>query len=374
MPLLARRPEIAPALQIRNYPTRQQLQENIAAQRINLCFLDVSSNPHDALRCLTELLRLDNTMPVIAVLATDDSALILRCLRQGASEFLASPFGADQLESAMSRITKLNPVQSRKKAKVYCVVPAKGGCGATTIASSLAWHWKKLGAKRILLADLDPLAGTMSFLLKIKGQFSFVDVLQRQGEIDADLWKGMVTQHNGVDVLLSPENPGEAQSVLTDATAIIEYARAAYEVVVLDTGGVYGTWNLSQAQLADEVLLVTTNELPAVQAAQRSLAYLEANQIGRWKTRVLLNRYDREAGVEQDIIAQALDTDLYHMIPADYDGIQKALMEGKPIQSGSVFGKALSTLGDRLAGREEKERKSASITSSLLSLFSRSSS
>lgn len=372
--MLARRPEMAPALQIRHYPTRQQLQENIAAHRINLCLLDVSSNPHDALRCLTELLRLDNTMPVIAVLATDDSALILRCLRQGASEFLASPFGADHLESAMSRITRLNPVQGRKKAKVYCVMPAKGGCGATTVASSLAWHWKKLGAKRILLADLDPLAGTMSFLLKIKGQFSFVDVLQRQGEIDVDLWKGMVTHHNGVDVLLSPENPGEAQSVLTDATGIIEYARAAYEVVVLDTGGVYGTWNLSQAQLADEVLLVTTNELPAVQAAQRSLAYLEANQIGRWKTRVLLNRYDRDAGVEQEIIAQALDTDLYHMIPADYDGIQKALMEGKPIQSGSVFGKALTALGNRLAGREEKERKSASITSSLLSLFSRSSS
>ncbi len=126
--------------------------------------------------------------------------------------------------------------------------------------------------------------------------------------------------------------------------------------------------------MADEVLLVTTNELPAVQAAQRSLAYLEANQIGRWKTRVVVNRYDRESGVEQEVIGQALDTDLYHMVPADYDGIQKALMEGKPIQSGTAFGKALSALGDRLAGREEKERKSASITSSLLSLFSRSSS
>src|SRR5579871_3080878 len=65
VPLLARRPEMAPALQIRHYPTRQQLQETIAAHQINICFLDVSSNAHDALRCLTELLRLDNTMPVI---------------------------------------------------------------------------------------------------------------------------------------------------------------------------------------------------------------------------------------------------------------------------------------------------------------------
>jgi pilus assembly protein CpaE len=374
LPLLAQTPGLTPASQLRHYPSRQQLQETIAAHRINLCLLDVSTSPHDALKCLAELLRLDSSMQVVAVLTNDDSAQILRSLRQGATEFLASPFTVEQIEAALGRITRLNPLSTRKRAKVYCVMPAKGGCGATTVACSLAWHWKRLGTKRILLADLDPLAGTMSFLLKIKGQFSFVDVLQRQGEIDADLWKGMITHHNGVDVLLSPENPGEAQSVLTDATSIIEYARLTYDVVILDSNGVYGTWNLSQAELADEVLLITTNELPAVQAAQRSLAYLESNQIGRWKTRVLVNRYDREGGVEQEVIGTALDTDLYHIIPADYETIQKALMEGKVIPANSTFGKSLTTLGNRLAGREEKEGKPASIASSLLSLFSRSSS
>ena len=53
----------------------------------------------------------------------------------------------------------------------------------------------------------------------------------------------------------------EGMSELKDASSIIEYARGTYDLVVLDTGGVYGDWNLSQAQLADEILLVTTNEL-----------------------------------------------------------------------------------------------------------------
>ena len=71
-------------------------------------------------------------------------------------------------------------------------MPAKGGCGASTIASNLAYQMKR-GDKRILLADLDPLAGTLSFLLKIKSNYSFMDALARSHDIDADLWKAVVT-------------------------------------------------------------------------------------------------------------------------------------------------------------------------------------
>ncbi len=61
------------------------------------------------------------------------------------------------------------------------------------MACNLAFQWKRHGAKRILLADLDMLAGTMSFLLKIKSTYSFLDVSQRAHELDADLWNAMVT-------------------------------------------------------------------------------------------------------------------------------------------------------------------------------------
>src|SRR5258707_1074377 len=90
-------------------------------------------------------------------------------------------------------------------AKVVAVMPAKGACGATTVACNLAFQWKKVSGQRVLLADLDPLAGTLSFLLKIKSVYSFLDVLQRAHELDADLWNHMVVPVNGVDVLLSPE-------------------------------------------------------------------------------------------------------------------------------------------------------------------------
>ena len=140
------------------------------------------------------------------------------------------------------------------------------------------------------------------------------------------------------------------------------------------TPSVYGRWNLSQAQAADEVLLITTNELPALQAAQRSLAYLQRNQIGRWKTRVIVNRYERGVGLEQDVIGTALDADICYVLPSDTDAVQKSLMDGKLIQPGSAMGRSVHALADRLAGREQNGNKSASLASSLLSLFSRSTS
>jgi len=251
-------------------------------------------------------------------------------------------------------------------------MPAKGACGATTIACNLAFQWKRLGAKRILLADLDSLTGTMSFLLKIKSVHSFLDVLQRSYELDSDLWNAMVTEVNGVDVLLAPELMVEGSQDLKDPGPILEYARNNYDAVVIDAGGVYGDWNLNQARLASELLLVTTNELPALQATQRALSYLDTNRIGRWKVRLIVNRYHRDVGLSREVIGTALHTEVFEILPSDYEAVQKSLLEGKPIPANTAFGKAIVQLADRLGGRTDPAKKSSAL-GGLLGLFSKTS-
>jgi len=374
MHVLSRWPAVAPVCHLRTHPNSRQLLETFKEHQPNLCFLDISGNPEQALASMADLLQVNPGLPVIALLTAQDSTLVLRVLRQGATEFLVQPFTEEQVETCLQKIDKQAPLNSGRKARVWCVMPAKGGCGATTIASNLAWQWKRHGTERILLADLDPLAGTMSFLFKIKSNYSFLDVLHRAGDIDADLWKGMVTQHKGVDVLLSPDNIGAGYSSLSDALPIIEYARLNYDVVILDSAGVYGRWNLSQARLADDILLVTSNELPALQAAQRALMYLDNNGISRSKLRVLINRYDRAAGLNRDVIPTALHADVFHVIPDDYESVERALMEGRVITAASPFGKSLANLADRLTGHDDTPKKSSSFAGGLFSLWGRISS
>lgn len=355
-------------------PDPRTIGQLITAHRPNLCFVEVIHNTKLGLQAIQTISAADSGIGVVALLGTNDPELILKALRLGASEFLIQPLTGDQLEASLNKLMRTLPpdkIGPRNSGKVYAVMPAKGACGATTVATNLAFQWKRLGKKKILLADLDPLGGTVSFLLKVKCTYSFLDVLHRTDTLDADLWKAMVTTRDGVDILLAPETLVDGISELKDATSIINFARDHYDVIILDAGSVYGPWNLSQAQAADEVLLVTTNELPALQAAQRALNYLESGRVGPSKTRLIVNRYSNDVGLSKEVIATALNSDIYHLIPSDFDAVQRGLMEGKQMLSNSAVGKGMAQLGDRLAGRSEVERKSTSTLSGLLNLFSR---
>jgi Flp pilus assembly CpaE family ATPase len=70
------------------------------------------------------------------------------------------------------------------------------------------------------------------------------------------------------------------------------------------------------------------------------------------------------------VIGTALHTEVFESIPSDYESVQKALMDGKPVPLTSPFGKSLGQLAERLAGRAEVTKKSTGL-SGLLGLFSK---
>jgi len=311
-------------------------------------------------------------IPVIAISAGNDPDIILRSLRQGASEFLFQPFAIEQVGVALDRLMRQkldNGVQSRELGKVYCVMPAKGACGASTLACNLAARLQKVnGTKRVLLADLDPSTGTVSFLLKLKSSYSFVDVLSHASQMDEDLWKALVSPAQGMDVILCPENPVETIP-LHEAQAMIEYSRENYGAVVLDVASPYGDWVEQIAKLCDELILVTTNELPALHATQNAIAHLERNGIERSKIKLVVNRYDANQGLDRNAIETALNLDIFQVIPSDVDAVQKSLLEGKPVVASSSLGKSYSSLSDKLAGGRKAEAKRNSILSGIFSVF-----
>jgi len=364
-----------PVAHIRNYPSARELAGAMAGGVPFVIFLDAVTDREQAIQLLTETTRLGAGVNVIALLQGNEPDFILRCLRAGAVDFLIQPLTGDQMEAALAKLARLQPATERsgkEPAKIFAVMPAKGACGATTIACHLAFQWKRLGANKVLLADLDPLTGTLSFLLKIKSTYSFLDALNHSHELDQDLWGGMVTPVNGVDVMLAPELMVEGTQDLHDPAPMLDFARQLYDVIVVDASGVYGDWNLNMARQSTELLLITTNELPALQAAQRALSYLDTNRIGRFKIKLLVNRYHRDVGLSREVIGTALHTDVYDILPSDYEAVQKSLMDGKPAPSNTPFGKGMTQLADRLGGRSEASKKSTSL-GGLLGLFGRTS-
>jgi pilus assembly protein CpaE len=365
----------SPFIDLKNYPNRRALAEVIANQSPNLCFLDVGSNRESALSLLADLESINSGLLVVAIHTTNDPNLILRSLRQGAREFLFQPFALDQVSQALERMERLRRESSTQAAhlgRVYCVMPGKGASGATTIACTLAFllH-RRASDSKTLLADLDPTTGTLSFLLKLKAGFSFVEALGHPGQIDEDIWKSLVTTVHGVDVILSPETPVEGMIDRQDPQSIVEFSREKYDNVVIDTRGPYGEWGLSLAQSCDELILVTTNELPNLHATQKALAHLDRNGVEYSKIRLVVNRFDSEAGLGREAIETALNVEVFAIVPNSYEAVQRSLIEGKPLAPSSNVGKAIAGLIDRLTGKQSKAER-PSLLSGIFSIFENS--
>jgi pilus assembly protein CpaE len=337
-----------------------------------VCFLDVCSNRNQALALLPRLAEPPPQIPVVGLLFEDDPDLALRCLRTGASGCLIHPFDADQLLPVLSRIGYLDETPGQgSRHKVLSVLPAKGSCGATTLAANLACQTGRAGSQRVLLADMDPVAGTLDFMLKLKSTFSFADALVHAEQLDADIWRGLVSPYRGLDVLLSPENPLDCDSEAAAVASLVAYARRAYDVVVLDTGGPYSALGLQLLKLSDEILLVTTSELGSVYGAKRALAHLAENGLPTSSIRLVLSRCRREQGFEPSDIESALGLSVYHAVPSDPQAVEEALLQGRPVAPGSAFGKSLTELGARLLDQDSLAVRPSS-SKGLLGLFSKS--
>ena len=83
-----------------------------------------------------------------------------------------------------------------------------------------------------IVTDLDPATGTLSFLLKLKSSYSFVDALTHSSQMDEDLWRALVTSQHGplaavplgqvarISAALAPQadlNAGSARTALRRA-------------------------------------------------------------------------------------------------------------------------------------------------------------
>jgi pilus assembly protein CpaE len=329
------------AAPLAEYPRLGQIASIAQQGGCDICFLDVASNPEHAQQLIAELAP---AIPVVALHNRADADLILRCLRRGACEFLTDP-APDALRSLFARLARARqPAGERASGSIYAVVPGKGGSGASTVAAHLAIRLGAGGA-RVLLVDGDSLCGSISFLLKLKGEFHLGDVMRDWRRMDDDLWKQLTVSVCGIDVLAAPASPATRIEVDPQtAGQLCGFWRERYEIVVIDLAEARGAADTGFAALADCVLLVTANELASLQATRRAAEYLEKPMGGRERLRLILNRYNPATGLKREDVLRALGLEPYATLVDDWATMQSALLDGRPAPPSSRFGASIETL------------------------------
>ena len=330
-----------PPVAIAEYPRLGSIVALAEQTGANICFLDAATNAEQAQALISELAPV---IPVVVLLLRNDADLILRCLRRGACEFLGEP-GADTLRAVFERLGRTQvPAAHGPAGKIWCVVPGKPGCGASTLAVHLAIEASAAGGP-VLLVDTDPLAASAAFLLKLKPEFHLGDMMRDWKRMDQDLWGRLTIPACGIDVLAAPEDPAARLDVGRQAAAYLcAFWRERYQTVVLDLADVRSAADSGFAALADTILLVTTNELSALQTTRRALIFLDQASPNRARLRLVLNRYTPATGLKREDVQKALAVEPFAALCNDYETIQAALLEGRPAPSNSRFGTGVQAL------------------------------
>jgi pilus assembly protein CpaE len=264
---------------------------------------------------------------VIVISPTKDPELILRAMRAGAREFVLESDHEELKLAVRSQAQVTTQVDGNGAA--ICIFGAKGGVGCTTIASNLAGSLQAAGA-RVCIIDLDFHLGDVLSFMDVAGNYSITDVLQNMGRLDRELLESSMMRHpSGVNVLAQSGKMEEAEHIKgTDIGNLLNFLRKHYNYVILD--GVKGFDEISLAALdgSQHVLMVLTQDVPAVRNGQRCLELFGRLGYDQTKVKLILNRYQKSSKITLDVVADTLKVPVSHAIANDFVSVIDAINRG----------------------------------------------
>jgi len=320
--------------------------------------------------------RIRNTAAQSAVFVLNSDAspeLILEALRAGANEYLYPPL-ADTLRDALQRLSvarsKGAAGSSNALGKIFGLLSARGGCGATTIAVHVAAGLaRQTGAGPLksptLLADFDFEAGLLRFLMKSKTAYSVRDAIDNLRRMDSSLWKGLVSSHaDGLEMIQAPEEVAAKRSPgREEMMHLMRFIRSTYPVTIADFGRDISVAALDSLPELEVLYLVTTPDLTSLDRARRAIRNVEERGFAGTRLKVLLNRAANRGKTDRGEIEKFLGRPCEAVLRNDHMALYDAYAEGRFLSPASPLGKEMQALADSIrvqaAGEPDKGGKTA---------------
>lgn len=340
--------------ELKSYPSPQTLEMRLRQIRPEVVFVDVASNPEAAADVIRFVTTCRQPVQAVGLDRRHEPDVILNTLRLGASEFLHSPFDTATQHQAAGRLRRLRQPESTAASQPGAVVlfsSVKPGSGASTLAAQTALAVRRASGNSVLLADFDLSAGKIGFHLKLSHAGSVMDALVNADELTAELWSNLVTDSAGIDVLCSPEIPYEGRIDPLRLHAVLDYARAHYDWVVLDTPVIFQRLSLTVLAKADRAFLISTAELPSLHLARKAIAMLEHLGFPADRFQLVVNRTHKRAEMGSMEIEKLFKCPVHSRLPNDFFSVNRAITQGEAIDPQCDLGKAIEALAAGLSGK-----------------------
>jgi len=343
-------PDIETFWSLAEYPDSAKLDQIRQATGGCVIFLDFS----DGIRARAIAAELDTSFPTattIAVHPTKRPQELIELMQLGIREVLTLPIVGSEVLRAFARVgrkLKTPGGTEREGGNIYAFLPAKPGCGATTLAAHGAAAAARLANERALLIDFDFRLGMTSFLFKLHSNYSVLDAIAAGGLLETDLWDRMVCRRDMLEILGSaPVQFGGVNPEL-GAIRLLESAEKSYPTICVDLPGEMREYEIETLHRAKECFLVLTPDLGTLHMAKRKSEMLR--ELGlQAKVSVIINRSDGRGSMPLHDVESILQLPVRFTVPAADKEITEATQLGKALQGRSAIAVQIEQIGRRMA-------------------------
>jgi pilus assembly protein CpaE len=347
-----------------SYPsmTTDPLIPRIQGMNPDVVLVDVPPDaPAPALQAIELLVQELGECAVFAVGSMSQPQMIVSAMRSGAREYIERPTTTTDLLEAFVRLSTTHRKTKRDgpRGKLFTVVNAKGGSGATTVAVNLALALQSAHGN-VALVDLAPL-GHAALHLNLKPPFTVADAIRNLHRMDSSLLESFMMRHScGLQLLAGANIPSTSEPSSAEYARLFDMLATNFRYVVVDASSRIDSATRLVGTLSQSVLLVAHADVASLWSAARVVQFLRETN-GREHVKLVLNRFRKIPGFHETDAETASGASLLWRIPNQYFAVSGAIDRGVPLmgQNHTEIARAFHGLANVLTQNDDDVKRSA---------------
>lgn len=308
----------------------------------DVVLMDINMPDMDGITATDAIRKVLPFVQIVILSVQSDSNYMRRAMMAGATDFLTKPPTIDELNSAIRRAGVKAHAERAKLGQpagmqvsmtgspmvatpmgqmghIITVYSPKGGSGCTMLATNLAVCLNNEDTS-VVLVDGNLQFGDVAVFLNEQGKFSIADLAPRVDELDAEVVESVTVKHaqSGVRVLIAPTRPEYADNVSGEQfNKILSFLRQMYAYVIVDTASALNDITLNAIDVSDLVILLATQDIPAIKNARLFLDVADAAGMDRRRFLFVMNRFDKRIGITAEKVGENLKQEVAAVIPLE---------------------------------------------------------
>ncbi|HCR71240.1 MAG TPA: histidine kinase [Anaerolineae bacterium] len=346
----------------------------------DVILMDINMPDIDGITATEEIRQKSPHIQVVILSVQGDPNYMRRAMLAGARDFLTKPPMGDDLISAIKRAGEMAHSERAKnvkqqtvisgpggismmggftpatKGKIVVVYSPKGGTGCTTVAVNLAIALNNEDTRAVLI-DGNLQFGDVAIFVNEQGKNNVLDVAPRVDDLEPEIIEEILVKHeaSGIRILAAPLKPEQAERVSADQfTKVLQFLQNMFSYIVVDTSTILTDVVLATIDISDVVVLITTQEIPAIKNARALLDLLQTMGVSKERILFAMNRYDKRISISPERVSENLKHEIAVTIPFDEKVAITAVNRGVPFMldnKSQPIGRGILSLAEAVRAR-----------------------